>query len=91
MINEVNTMEIEEIAKKEIDYLISVKTHILTLFLAVSGSSIALLLNLNSLIKCLLFVLGLWFSLMLFNSYSAKTVEIKRLFKQLKENNNAYS
>jgi hypothetical protein len=71
--------------KKEIDYLINMKSHLWTGFLVSSSGTLTLLFNLDSSLKMVFFVSGTVLSIFLFFGYFKKDYQIENLLNRLKE------
>jgi len=71
--------------EKQIEFKIAVKTHIWTAFLLTSGGTITLLLNLNSKLKIILFLIGICLSILLIYSYFKQDDQIENLINKLEK------
>lgn len=78
-------MNKNEIIKKEIDYQISVKTHLWTAVIATSGATLALVFNIDNFWKGLICLFSFIFSLYFLNDYFNKTLLIRGLLNRLED------
>lgn len=75
----------KDAVKKEIDTIRDVRNHIWNATIVTIGGTVAILFNLDSMLKIIFFIIGLIIIPFLVNGYFQKENKINLLIKELKE------
>lgn len=71
--------------EKEIDYYKDLKNNTLTIFLVTISGTLTTIMNLDNIFKGLLVIIGVFLSIILFNSYLDKQSKVRFFIKELKK------